>query len=193
MKRSSLIALLLITLTTGAATHEGKIGLYTDLSAMDIDLTFVPFLSYDITILYLRSDAGPDGITAAQFKLLLPPSGLALQNFVPSPEVSVTMGNIVVGISMAFSSCTGSGIDFLFLGTVTVVSFIDEVMYLMIVTAEDINPTNPPISVRVTICDEDRTKMAVLGGWFCSPNGCSSGPPPGTESSSWGAIKGMYR
>ena len=193
MKKISIAVLLIIALSTGAAAHEGKIGLYTDMSANDIDMTFVPFLSYAITILYSRSDSGPDGITAAQFKLQLPPSGLTIQEFVPSPEVSVTMGDIAVGISMAFSSCTGSGIDFLFLGTVTVVSFINEVMYLWIVTAEDINPTNPPVSVRVAICDEDRTKMAVLGGWFCSPNGCSGSPPDGTESRSWGAIKSMYR
>jgi len=81
--------------------------------------------------------------------------------------------------------------DFFFLGTVTVLPFITEVMFLRIAVADDVVPTNPPVAVRVAICDEDRTKMAVLGGWFCSPNGCSG--IPGTESKSWGAIKSLYR
>jgi len=194
MKRLSLITLLLITLTTGAVAHEGGIGLYTDASATDCDMTFLPFLSYDITIMYFKSDAGPDGITAAQFKLQLPPDGLTIQEFMPSPEVSVTTGNIGAGILLEFSSCTGVGLDYLLLGTVTVVAFVNESMFMRIVTAEDIVPENPPVAVRVALCDEVRTKQAVLGYWFTTPNGTCFWPPwDGTESSSWGAIKSLYK
>ena len=59
-KRSLLIAQLLITLTTGAVAHEGSIGLYTDMGATDCDETFIPFTATPITIIYFRSDAGPD-------------------------------------------------------------------------------------------------------------------------------------
>ena len=71
MKRLSLIAMLIITLTTGAVAHEGSIGLYTDLTGTDCDMTFTPFLSYEIVILYYRSDEGPNGILSAQFKIEL--------------------------------------------------------------------------------------------------------------------------
>ena len=194
MKRLSLITLLLITLTTGAVAHDGSIGLYTDMSAMDIDMTFVPFLSSEITIMYFKSDAGPNGITAAQFKLEIPSSGLTIQEFVASPEVSVTQGDIGVGILLEFSSCTGVGMDYVFLGTVAVIAFVNEIMILRIVTAEDVVTEDPPVAIRVALCDEVGTMQAVIGGYFTSPNGtCWNWPWHGTESKSWGAIKSLYR
>ena len=193
MKKLSIAALLIIALSTGAVSHEGLISPFTDLNGNDCDVTFTPFFSYDVYILYSRGDAGPNGITAAQFKLQLPPSGLTIQEFVPSPAVSATTGNIGVGILLEFASCTGGGMDYLLLGTVTVVAFVNEFMILRIVTAEDVVPENPPVAVRVALCNEVRTKQAVLGGWFTSPNGTCWWPWPGaTESKSWGAIKSMY-
>ena len=190
MKRLSITALLLIALTTGAVAHEGSIGMFTDMTGNDCDLTFSPFLSYDVFILYMKSDAGPNGIFAAQFKVELPPAGLTIQEFVKSPEVAITTGNIGVGISCSFSNCSGAGVEYVLIGTITVVAFVDQAMDMKIVVAEDINPENPPVAVRVSICDEARTMHAVLGGWFKTPNGTCN---VGTEETSWGAIKDMYR
>jgi hypothetical protein len=138
----------------------------------------------------MRSDGGPNGIFAAQFKVELPPANLTIQEFIPSPAVSATLGHIGVGISCSFSNCEGAGMDYLLIGKITVVAFADVAMDMKIVVAEDINPENPPVAVRVTMCDEDRTKHAVLGGWFKTPNGTCN---VGTEETSWGAIKEMYR
>lgn len=193
MKRLSLIALLLITLTTGAVANEGWIGLYTDNSGTDCDATFVPFLSNTLSILYVKSDSGPNGITAAQFKLQVSTANLLIQEFFASPEVSATTGNIGVGILLEFPSCTGVDIGCLFLGSVTVLSLVNEIMTLRIVAAEDVVPEDPPVEVRVALCDEDRTKQAVFGFWFTTPNGTCHWPWDGTESKSWGAIKGLYQ
>ena len=193
MKKLSIAALLIITLSTGAVSHEGLISLFTDLSGNDCDATFTTFLPNSLSILYSRGDAGPNGITAAQFKLQIPASGLTITEFVPSPAVSVTTGNIGVGVLLEFSSCTGAGMDYLLLGTVTVVAFVTEFMSLRIVTAEDLVPENPPVAVRVALCDEVGTMQAVLGYWFTTPNGTCQWPWNGTESKSWGAVKALYR
>jgi len=189
MKKLSIAALLLIVLTTGAVAHEGSIGMFTDLTGNDCDATFSPFLSYEVYILYMKSDGGPNGIFAAQFKVEVPAS-MSIQEFVKSPEVSVTMGNVAVGISCSFSNCAGAGMDYLLIGTISVVAFADVAMDMKVLVAEDIVPENPPVAVRVSICDDDRTKHAVLGGWFKTPNGTCN---VGTEETSWGAIKEMYR
>ena len=188
MRKLSIAALLLIALTTGAVAHEGSIGMFTDMTGTDCDLTFSPFLSYDVFILYMKSDGGPNGIFAAQFKVELPPAGLSIQEFVKSPDVSVTMGNVAVGISVSFSNCAGTGMDYLLIGTISVVAFTDQAMDMKIVVAEDV--VNPPFAVRVIMCDEARTKHGVLGGWFKTPNGTCN---VGVEETSWGAIKEMYR
>jgi hypothetical protein len=104
MKKLSIAALLLIALTTGAVAHEGSIGMFTDLTGNDCDLTFTPFLAHEVFILYMRSDGGPNGIFSAQFKVELPPDNLSIQEFVPSPGV-ITLGHIGVGISCSFSNC----------------------------------------------------------------------------------------
>jgi hypothetical protein len=190
MKRLSIAALLLIALTTGAVAHEGSIGMYTDLSGTDCDMNFTPFVGASISILYFKSDSGPNGIFSAQFKVESMTATLSIQEFVKSPEVSVTLGNVGTGISCSFSNCAGAGSDYLLIGTLSVVTFMDEPQMLRIATAEDIVPENPPVAVRVTICDVDRTKQAVLGGYFTSPNNtCSTG----TKEKSWGAIKEMYK
>jgi hypothetical protein len=189
MKRLIVAGFLLLTLSTAAIAHEGSIGMYTDLTGTDCDMTFTPYLSFEVSILYYRSDGGPNGITAAQFRVQLPPSGLTIQTFTQSPEVSISLGNITTGITLAFTNCSGAGQDYLLLGTIEVVAFVDQPYDMWIALDEGIDPRNPPVSVRVTMCDSGRTKHGVLGGWFKSPNGTCS---VGIEETTWGAIKGMY-
>jgi hypothetical protein len=187
MKRLSLTALLLIVLSTGAFAHQGSLGLYTDMSATDCDVTFVPYLGYDITIMYFRSDAGPDGITAAEFKLEVPAT-MVIQSFTKSPAVSVTLGDLATGLAASFQGCAGSGDDYTFIGTASVLSLADVPSTLKIVASETIEL--PPYEPRVSMCDDPaRTIVGVLGGWFTSPDGTCS---VGTETTTWGAIKNMY-
>ena len=188
MKRLTITALVLIALTTGAFAHQGSIGLYTDTAAIDCDMTFTPYLGADITIMYYKSDAGPDGLTAAEFMVEVPAGLMVISTFTPSPDVSVTLGDIATGIATSFTGCTGSGNDYTLIGTLSVLPFASTPMQIKVLTSTVI--TAPPYEPRVSMCDDPaRTIVGVLGGWFTGPDGSCN---VGTESKSWGAIKEMY-
>lgn len=189
MKRLAMVALILIALTTGAFAHQGSIGLYVDTAANDCDVTFAPYLSTNITVMYFRSDAGPDGITAAEFRVDAPAGLIVISSFAPSPEVSVTLGTIDAGIATSFTGCTGTGVDYTLIGTMSVLPMVATPMQLKVLASGGI--TAPPYEPRVSMCDDPaRTIVGVLGGWFTSPDGTCN---VGTESKSWGAIKEMYK
>ncbi len=189
MKRLTIVALILIALTTGAFAHQGSIGLYVDTAANDCDLDFTPYIAASITIMYFRSDAGPDGITAAEFRVEAPAGLIVISNFAPSPEVSVTLGAIDAGIATSFTGCTGTGVDYTLIGTMEVLPLVAAPMQLKVLASGAI--TWPPYAPRVSMCDDPaRTIVGVLGGWFTSPDGTCN---VGTESKSWGAIKEMYK
>lgn len=195
MKKLTICALLIIALSAAASAHEGSIGLFTEdgwIDGSDCDADITPYLAYPIAIVYFRSDAGPNGIFAAHFKLDTPELGVKVlvQDFHPAPGIIIFTGNITSGLSCAFADCTGGGEDYVLIGTIDVVVLVVEPMAFRIVVAEDIDPDNHPVEVRVVICDEDHSKVAVLGGWFTTPNNsCFTG----TEETSWGAIKEMYK
>jgi len=187
MKRLTMTALILLALTTGALAHEGSIGMYTDVSATDCDMTFGPFVTANITIMYYRSDSGPDGITAAEFKVDVPAGMMAIQSFTPSPDVSVTLGDISTGIACSYAGCTGTGSDYTLVGTLAVLPMVATPIQIRVLASNNI--TWPPYSPRVSICEGSRPIVSVLGGWFTGPDGTCS---VGTEESTWGAIKDMY-
>ncbi len=188
MKRLAMTALILLALTTGALAHEGSIGMFTDVSASDCDMTFGPYVTANITIMYYRSDSGPDGITAAEFRVEVPAGLMVISSFTKSPDVSVTMGNIATGIACSYTGCTGAGSDYLLIGTMAVLPMSANPLQIRVLASNEI--TKPPFAPRVSMCDDPtRTIVAVLGGWFTGPNGTCD---VGTEETTWGAIKEMY-
>ena len=190
MKRLTLTALLLVALTTGAIAHEGSIGLFTNSDANDCDVDFTPYLASNITIMYFRSDAGPDGIFAAEFKVVVPDGQMVISSFTPSPQVTLIMGDISTGIACSYGACTGTGSDYTLIGEMSVLPMFAVPVPLQIRVMASNNLTEPPFAPIVARCDETRTIVGVLGGWFSSPEGsCSTG----TEETTWGAIKEMYR
>ena len=189
MKRLSMAALLIIALSTGAVAHEGSIGLFTDSGANDCDATLVPFVGFPITIMYYKSDSGPDGIFAAEFKLEVPAGQVVISSFTPSPAISVTLGDIGTGIACSYGGCTGAGSDYTLVGTVEIMSFVATPVQMRILQADALPA--PPYAPRVAMCDEPaRTIVGVLGGWFTAPDGTCN---VGTEEKTWGAIKEMYK
>ncbi len=186
MKKLSMTLLVLVALTAGTMAHEGSIGLYTDTSHDDCDADLTPYTNAPITIMYYKSDGGPDGITGAEFKLSVP-SGIIISNFDPSPQVSVTLGDIGTGLAVAYSGCTGGGEDYTLIGTVYVMAMGTTPAQMQILASDQI--TTAPFTPRVSICDETHSIVGVLGGWFTTPDGTCS---VGTEETTWGAIKEMY-
>ena len=191
MKRLTILALLVVAMTTGAVAHEGSIGLYNDLLGTDCDATWSAFGSYQIHVLYYKSDAGPDGISGVQFRVQPPADGAIIQSFEPSPDISVTIGDIgTTGISCSYQVCSGTGQDILLIGHINVFTTLSTPFQFVVLASTDINPSDPPVAPRVAICDDDKTIVAVLGGWFTTPDGSCD---IGTEEKSWGAIKDMYK
>ena len=188
MKRLTMTVLLLAALTTGAMAHQGSIGLYTNTSGADCDATLTPYVGYDVTIMYYRSDAGPDGITAAEFKVGAPPT-MVLGAFTKSPSVSITLGDIATGLSASFIGCTGTGSNYVLIGTVNVIALGATPMMLQVLQSDGL-PVGP-FAPRVSMCDDpQRTIVGVLGGYFTTPDGTCN---ISTEEKTWGAIKEMYR
>lgn len=187
MKRLTLIALLLIAMTTGAIAHQGSIGLYTDTTAGDCDMTMVPYVAVDITIMYYRSDGGPDGITAAEFKVDAPGT-MILGTFTPSPDVSATMGAINTNLACTFAGCTGSGQDYVLIGSVAITALGAMPMMLQVLASDGL--PSAPYEPRVSVCEYPRPIVGVLGGYFTMPDGTCN---IATEAKTWGAIKEMYK
>ena len=190
MKRLTLTALLLIVLSTGAfAQYEiGSIGLYTSVNATDCDYSFTPYVPTDIYVVYYKSSAGPDGITAAEFRFDSPAGLIIVSAFTPSPIVNVSMGNISTGIALALDGCIGAGDDYVHLGTISVLATVAGTPMTMKIL-ESTELTLPPYTPLVAICGSGNPIQSVLGGWFTAPDGTCN---VGTEEKSWGAIKEMY-
>ena len=186
MKRLTLTALLLIALTTGAIAHQGSIGLYTDTNATACAAVFVPYVGQEVTIMYFRSDSGPDGISAAEFKVV-GTAAVLVGTYTPSAAVSVTQGAITSNLSVALVGCTGSGENYVNLGTVNILVYVPIAEMVQVLAAEGI--ADPPFEPRVAICPDPKPIVGVLGGYFAPNGSCDIG----TEEKTWGAIKEMYR
>jgi hypothetical protein len=189
MKRLTMTALILVALTTGALAHQGSIGLYTNTSGTDCDATLTLYVGYDVTIMYYKSTSGPDGITAAEFKVGVPPGTMILGAFTKSPSVSITLGDIGTGISCSFVGCSGTGSNYVLIGTVSVIALAATPMMMQVLQSDGL-PVGP-FAPRVSMCDDPaRTIVGVLGGYFTTPDGTCN---IATEEKTWGAIKDMYR
>lgn len=192
MRRLSMALMLVLILTSGIAAHEGSIGLYYSQAALDCDFTLVPFSPINVYIMYFRSDGGPDGITACEFKLGSNPPGVLSLSFTPSPEVAATTGSIITGLSAAFENCTGTSQSYVYVGYVETMltEFGVPSLQIQVLASDDLNI--PPYTPRATDCGDlgNRQICGLLGGWFTSPDGTCS---VANNESSWGAIKDMYR
>lgn len=188
MKRLSTVIALLAIISSAAVAHEGSLGLYTSQAATDCDATFVPFVAQNVYMMYFRSDAGPDGITAAEFQIDYPAGSVILQAPAWSPSVAVTLGDLTTGMAVSFAGCTGAGQQYVYIGYVPVMSLAPVPFTLRIVVSSQV--VDPPFTPTVAVCPDPRPLVTVLGGYFSSPDGTCN---VATQETSWGAIKGMYR
>ncbi|MBN2185700.1 MAG: hypothetical protein JW746_10270 [Candidatus Krumholzibacteriota bacterium] len=186
MRKMVLFLMVLAVFATGVQAHGGSIGLYTSALADDCDADVAPFAPFSIFIVYYRSDAGPDGINGAEFKAVFDIPGVNYGVFTP-PAGTLTTGDVSTGIGITFrDGCTGSGSNYVYLGTQQVIALgvFDWTMHVVA------NPeSEPEAGIWVSRCDALKTLAPVLGGWFHEGNGTCTLP---TKASSWGAIKSIY-
>ncbi len=185
MKKLLLYFIILSAFAFGAQAHEGSIGIYATTLGDDCDCDVQPYAFWPLYIIYFQSDAGPDEISGAEFKLVKSePTNLTINSFTAVPG-ALTIGQIETGIGITFP-CNGSGSSYVQIGTIEVFSLAAFDWTLNITE----HPTaEPEPGLNIIGCDALKTKHPVLGGWFHEGEGnCEIS----AESTTWGAIKSIY-
>ena len=189
MKKLSIIAIIVLMTASAVSAHEGSLGLFTSEAATDCDATLPPFTPFDVYIMYLRSDGGPDGITGAEFRaeLSVPATEVAILSPTWNPAL-LTNGDVTTGIGVVFQSeCYGPGESMIWIGTLQLMSMGAPAGWDMRILG-DPRSTSPP-GLNVSICDTEKSMQPILGGWFIGEEGrCNVG----SESTTWGAVKSLY-
>jgi len=187
MKRVAMVLIILVISASGLQAHSGSLGLFTSGSADDCDMDIPPFTPTSIWLMYVKSDAGPDGITGVEFMAVV--SSASIQWLVPTWAAgTLPIGDPNTGMSIVFTDgCTGAGSETVYIGTLQIMSVGAPAGWTMNI---QLNPdAHDPSNIWVSQCDPLRTLHPVLGGWFHEGEGnCTIA----TESSTWGAIKNMY-
>ena len=194
MKRLTLAALFVMVLCGGAFAHNGALSLYADETITVCDAGLALFDTYNLNMYYVK-DQGPDLGRAAEFRLLRSSSAALLQAPTWSPKINLTLGDLESGISITSNECIGPGETISYIGTIPVMSLGDPDTFTVRVVRHP--ATLPAPAIRITVCDPTNPLADVLGGTFIfngDPNPanwlhCN----PGVHSTSWGAIKSLYR
>lgn len=189
MKKLTLIAILIMVFTSTAFAHYGSLGLYTSEVADDCDFAPMQFAPFDVYIMYIRSDGGPDGISAFEFMLFKNSASIVFQAPEWAQQDWITEGDIESGISVGVGDCYGAGIAVLYLGKVPMFSLIPTLppdTYIKVMA----DPGAQKPGIWVSECPDPKPIHMVLGGWFLFAEGACN---TSTESKSWSAIKSMYK
>lgn len=184
MKKLSLAAVLIMLFASFAIAHEGSLGLFTDGTAVDCDLAPIQFVPFNVHVVYFRSDSGPDGITAFEFKIDKNNANIVISG-ATWQQGFITDGDVENGISVAAPGCYGAGLSVVPLGTlqmfITVASLPGDAYIRVIADPGALEP-----GIWVSTCAEGYPLHEVLGGWFKFQElACDTA----VESVSWGAIK----
>lgn len=186
MKKRLLALLILFLVVTGTASaqQEGYIGLYTDDTHSQSCVTGVGFYPAQVWIWCLP---GENGQICAEFSVAYPPNIVQSTVYKNTPIISVDMGDIAGGWSVCYTDCR---YDFHWLAwqqiyvTDATPGWIEIVKHpspeITCVQAANCLPGYPIECLMVL------TKFGV--NQECPPEN-----PIGTEETTWGAIKGLYR
>ncbi len=190
MKKLSIIAILVLMTASAVSAHDGSIGIYTSKLATDCDGDVPPFTPYDVYIMYFRSTSGPDGITAAEFRVeISAPATILISQTTWNPSI-LTNGSITTGVAVTFQgvTCYGPGQELIYLATLQLMDIAGTPAGWTLRILGDPRSTTGT-GLNVAICDEFKTMAPVLGGWFVGEEG---GCNIGAESRTWGAVKSLY-
>jgi hypothetical protein len=100
-----LLALAILVFATPLFAADAYVGLYTDANHGVCDLYLVGgFMPFDLWIWWIAPTVG---VQAAEYRIVAP-SYVILSTVTTNPDISVTLGDIVNGISVAFYGCNPS-------------------------------------------------------------------------------------
>ena len=179
----TVVAVALLT-TTAAAYEKGYVGLFADetRSSWCFEAAVYPF-AFDVWVYCLPSE---NGVRAAEFSLGELPPDYFLTGTAPGPAISVTMGDVLYGISYSTYLCQT---DWFLLD-----------IYSMVATASgqasiwiDGHGDTGLISLANCLAGHPIEDAYVYTSIFVNhPLDSPECTGVGTEESSWGAIKNMY-
>ncbi len=188
MKKLSMVAAVLLLIASATLAHEGSVSLYTSQTATDCDVNFSPYDPIYLSLMYYRSDGGPDGISSVEFMIERShPTAISFLEPIWPPN-TLTLGNIATGIAVTFQEeCAGAGQSLVWLGDIQVMNKTAPAGFILKVVGDPRSSTGDGLNV--AICGYPNPLQPVIGGWFIASEGACN---TGTESRSWGAIKSLY-
>jgi hypothetical protein len=186
MKKLALSALMVVFLFGSAAAHNGSLGLFTGPGLDSCADSVASFGQVSFSMYYVR-DAGPDLGKALQFRLDISTAEALVMAYEWNSQIVLELGSLTGGISITASQCLGGNEAQVYIGMITIMYLGAENGVFTATVRED--PTADPPGIYITECAAGEPMRTVLGGTFVFNAPCSTA----VESTSWGAIKELYR
>ena len=169
---------------------EGLLWLAADSTMTGNSATLEAFQIKNIILVYQSywvPEHGPDGIHGLEFRLVnyTPDNIVILTDEIAwNPYTSITMGDVLTDMSIAFYMCVGEGKEKVVIGTIPVMALVDLLPYgnSAQIKVEPGTSTMGTLPI-VAACDEIRSIYEVYGGYFYLPY-----DPDAVEYTTWGAI-----
>lgn len=174
-----------LLMTTTAAYGNGYVGLFVDEArgSWCLESTEIPF-TFDVWVYCLP---GENGVRAVEFSLGDFPPSYFLTGTSPGPSVSVTMGDVFYGISYALYLCQN---DWFLLDVYSVIATAPGQAAIWLMGHEDTGLISIASCLSGYPMENARAYTSVFINYPPDSPECSG---VGTEESSWGTIKSMYR
>jgi len=192
---SALAALSLLAPSSGFAWDPSHLGLYADEAATSWHIMdAAPYSSHTIYVV-LTNPTQPDGTTEVDFVggfecMIIPSGGLVTGTVFPVESVNVgTNTNIIVG----FADPVAVGPDrIVTVATVTYVLTVDSATFTLGLP----DPPNPNNPTAMTFLDASLNELPCYpssSDWSLPVFGVNDDTPVGSEVSSFGSVKSLYR
>jgi hypothetical protein len=180
MKKTLLIAvaILLFAMTVNAAPGTAYIGVFKDAGHLENFISPTTFAPFDVWIWILP---GVLGVQAAEFGVVFPAT-VVTTNTIQNPDITVALGSLTGGISVAYGTCQN---DWTFTHHLTCISLAAAPGTIALVGDASVSP---PIFAIAT-CELGYPTAPVI---YFTPLYLYNPGPVGVQQSTWGAIKNMF-
>lgn len=180
MKKTLLIvaAILVLAASVNAAPATAYMGIFNDAGHSVNFVAPAAFTPFDVWIWILP---GVLGVQAAEFGVVFPAT-IVTTNTAQNPDISVALGSLTAGISVAYFNCQT---DWVYTHHLTCLALSATPGQISLVGDPS---TSPPIFAIAT-CEEGFPYGTVV---YYTPLYLYNPGPVATQQSSWGAIKNLF-
>lgn len=180
--------------------HEGMLALYADPSPTSCQAILPELTMINLSLFYIRGDGPYMGI-ACEFRLVKSSDEIQISTPVFDESLGTVgyFGSLESGIMIAFHMGENGWCfeeDYVFLGTIPIANISDPDTFTVSVVDAPRGIQEPRIAI--TLCLEGSPAHTVIGGTFVFNGTCQSPEnpfqtPTTVQSSTWGAIRGLFR